>query len=93
MMEDKAMVTQTATPRRPGKRKTYAPAAAPAAEESGTTMEETGHAMAAFLDPSTRRAMVERAAYFRAERRGFAEGCALQDWLEAEAEIDAMLTR
>ena len=37
--------------------------------------------------------MIARAAYFRAERRGFADGCALQDWLEAEAEVDAKLSR
>jgi hypothetical protein len=35
--------------------------------------------------------MVARAAYFRAEQRGFASGSALQDWLEAEREIDALL--
>ena len=31
--------------------------------------------------------MVSEAAYYRAERRGFAEGYELDDWLEAEAEI------
>ena len=87
------MATQTATPRRHGKTKTYAPAATPATDESAATMEEPGRTTAAFLDPSARREMVEQAAYFRAERRGFAEGCALQDWLEAEAEIDALLSR
>jgi hypothetical protein len=30
---------------------------------------------------------VSRAAYFRAERRGFANGSPIQDWLEAEAEL------
>lgn len=37
-----------------------------------------------------RRHYVEVAAYFIAERRGFA-GDPLQDWLEAEAEIDRLL--
>ncbi|MBL8529882.1 MAG: DUF2934 domain-containing protein [Burkholderiales bacterium] len=34
--------------------------------------------------------MIAQAAYYRAERRGFAgdEGERQQDWLEAEAEID-----
>lgn len=49
--------------------------------------------------PSTRRAkksnpemrwqMIAEAAYYRAERRGFSDGGdAMQDWLEAEKEID-----
>ena len=32
--------------------------------------------------------MIAEAAYFRAERRGFQGGCPIQDWLEAEREID-----
>jgi hypothetical protein len=31
--------------------------------------------------------LVARAAYFRAEKRGFAPGGELQDWVEAEAEL------
>jgi hypothetical protein len=31
--------------------------------------------------------MIARAAYFRAEKRGFAPGNELQDWVEAEAEV------
>lgn len=37
--------------------------------------------------------MIARAAYYRAERRGFAPGYELEDWLEAEAEVDASLRR
>lgn len=33
--------------------------------------------------------MISTAAYFRAEKRGFEGGDEMQDWLEAEAEIDA----
>ncbi|HJS89425.1 MAG TPA: DUF2934 domain-containing protein [Steroidobacteraceae bacterium] len=43
------------------------------------------------LSESTRRAMVEQAAYLRAERRGFAPGGEVEDWLLAEAEVDALL--
>ncbi len=32
--------------------------------------------------------LIRTAAYFRAERRGFAPGGELDDWLEAEREID-----
>lgn len=38
-----------------------------------------------------RQQMIAEAAYYRAERRGFAGGDALRDWCEAEAEIDARL--
>lgn len=40
------------------------------------------------IDAEQRRAMIAQAAYFRAEKRGFAPGAELQDWLAAEAEID-----
>lgn len=34
-----------------------------------------------------RQQIIARAAYFRAEKRGFAPGGELQDWFEAEAEF------
>lgn len=40
------------------------------------------------LRAERRRARIAEAAYYRAERRGFAPGCEEQDWYEAEAEID-----
>jgi hypothetical protein len=39
------------------------------------------------LTESDRMRMVELAAFFRAERRGFAAGFEVEDWLAAEAEI------
>lgn len=38
-----------------------------------------------------RRQMIQAAAYFRAEKRGFPGGTELQDWIEAEAEVDQVL--
>jgi len=38
-----------------------------------------------------RRSMVAEAAYHIAERRGFAPGHEVEDWLHAEKEIDAAL--
>jgi hypothetical protein len=35
--------------------------------------------------------LIAEAAYYRAERRGFRPGGEMLDWLEAEAEIDALL--
>lgn len=36
--------------------------------------------------------MVATAAYFRAEKRKFSSGHEVEDWLAAEAEIDALLS-
>jgi hypothetical protein len=41
--------------------------------------------------PAMHRQMVAVAAYYRAERRGFAPGDPTADWLEAEAEIEQQL--
>jgi hypothetical protein len=35
--------------------------------------------------------LIQRAAYFKAERNGFAEGDDVQNWLEAEQEVDRLL--
>ena len=37
--------------------------------------------------------MISEAAYYRAEERGFQGGDPEQDWLDAEAEVDALLLR
>ena len=43
------------------------------------------------VSPEERHDMIATAAYYRAECRGFAEGCDQEDWLAAEAEIDQLL--
>lgn len=43
------------------------------------------------LDGRTVHALIAEAAYYRAERRGFAAGDPLRDWLEAEAEVRGRL--
>jgi archaellum component FlaC len=48
----------------------------------------SGHQGKNSLTPEQRYQMIAEAAYFHAEKRGFAGGDAMQDWLEAEAEID-----
>lgn len=40
------------------------------------------------ISPEKRQSMIATTAYYRAERRGFAPGCELEDWCAAEAEID-----
>jgi hypothetical protein len=46
---------------------------------------------AAGVPPEQRRNYVEVAAYHIAERRGFAPGNPLEDWVQAEAEIDRLI--
>jgi hypothetical protein len=43
----------------------------------------------ASIDPDSRRRLVAAEAYFRAERRGFASGHELEDWVAAEAAVDS----
>jgi hypothetical protein len=49
--------------------------------------------VASFVGPEQRAALIAEAAYFRAEKRGFAPGHEVEDWLAAEAEVDAKLMR
>src|ERR1700686_1127012 len=43
------------------------------------------------VDPDIRRQLVAAEAYFRAERRGFAAGNELEDWVAAELAVDMRL--
>jgi hypothetical protein len=43
------------------------------------------------ITPEERQRRIEEAAYLIAERRGFAGGDAVEDWLRAELEVDAQL--
>ena len=40
-----------------------------------------------------RHRMIETAAYYRAQKRGFSDGDPVADWFEAEREIEALLQR
>ena len=44
------------------------------------------------LSAELRRQMIAEAAYLRAERRGFSAGDPNEDWLEAEREVDLLLS-
>jgi hypothetical protein len=44
------------------------------------------------INPQIRHEMIASAAYYRAEKRGFSGGSELEDWLEAEAEVDRTLS-
>ena len=64
-------------------------------DESSATLNSGGanaaHSQPMAVTADERHDMIAVAAYFRAERRGFALGDAVKDWWEAAAEIDSML--
>jgi len=81
------------TSRHAGRRKappvppsTIAATAEPPADSAEPTVLQSSMA-----DVEARRQMIATAAYFAAERRGFAAGGEMDDWLGAEAEIDGRL--
>lgn len=49
---------------------------------------QTTTAVSTSIDPDVRRQLVAAEAYFLAERRGFAAGHELGDWIAAEAAVD-----
>jgi hypothetical protein len=66
------------------KRKPAAASRAKRATTSKTSPDVT-------VSDDVRRGMIAEGAYLRAERRGFAPGHEAEDWLAAEAEVDALL--
>jgi hypothetical protein len=50
---------------------------------------EAASAATSSIDPEVRRQMVAAEAYFRAERRGFAAGQEVEDWIAAESVVDS----
>ena len=74
----------------PGKAPAVRRAAAPKAPAKPTASAAPG-VPAASAAPVDRDEMVRVAAYFRALRRGFAPGYEVADWLEAQAEVDAII--
>ena len=73
------------------------PKAAPKAAPKVAPKAETGRPVrarakkTAMVSVEQRRNYVEVAAYHIAERRGFAPGDPLADWIQAEAEIDRLI--
>ena len=54
-------------------------------------VSSTSGGTSSIIPPDQRKHMIEIAAYYRAEHRGFQDGNPLQDWLEAEAEIERLM--
>lgn len=84
------MVTKRVSPGKKATRR--AAAAAPALTDSAAmAVLESAQSMTIdpkSIDPDVRRQLVAAKAYFLAERRGFAAGHELEDWVAAEAAVD-----
>lgn len=76
------------TPRAPAKSATPKSSKSAAPRKTARRSE----IVATVIDPDRRRALIARAAYFRAEKRNFAPGYEHEDWLAAESEVDTELT-
>jgi hypothetical protein len=81
----------TEPPQPPAPPADKAPARRRATPVSSAAAPQTGAPASVAVSEETRRAMIAQAAYLRAERRGFAPGGEAEDWLAAEAEVDALL--
>jgi hypothetical protein len=81
----------------PGKTTTKRKPAASAAELTDSSVfmvlesRQSEMLASASIDPDLRRRLVAAEAYFLAERRGFAAGNELEDWVTAEAAVDSRL--
>lgn len=68
------------------------PAVAAAPFRAPQARPEGGQAGSASITREQRQFMICEAAYYIAEHRGFEPGHDVDDWLEAEQQIDAVLT-
>jgi hypothetical protein len=88
------MVTKRVSPGKKTTKRKVATAAAELTDSAAMAVLESvpSEMMASTsMDPDVRRQLVAAEAYFRAERRGFAAGNELDDWVAAEAAVDMRL--
>jgi hypothetical protein len=62
-----------------------------ATRKAGAAISAAAPTFSQFVGPEQRAALIAEAAFFRAEKRGFAPGHEVEDWLAAESEVDADL--
>ncbi len=63
----------------------------PATLKPASPQTRSASAKSRTIDPDARQMMIAEAAYYLAEKRGFTPGGELQDWLDAEAQIETSL--
>ena len=62
-----------------------------AGDESPSTSAESEEQSHAPFDPDLRHRMITEAAYYLFAQRGYIDGYDVDDWLEAEAQIDDLI--
>jgi len=67
--------------------------AASAGDTKRPSTPKSSAAVTRSVSADQRHAMIAESAYRRAEARGFQGGDPMQDWLEGEREVDALLSR
>lgn len=88
------MVTKRVSPeKKPAKQKAVVevPVLTDSVAIAGMESRRSTAAIPESVDPNVRRQLVAAEAYFLAERRGFAAGNELEDWVAAEATVDMRL--
>ena len=87
----KSTATRAATRGKPGPPHSQPTRTTASAKVSARKRSVESQTASAKIAPEQRRELIAQAAYFIAERRGFAPGSDLEDWLQAEAEIEARM--
>ena len=86
-MANRPLMPEPSTERKAGRETGYTkPGARMPAPRQGTVGDTRTR-----LSPEERRRLIAETAYFIAERRGFATGWEIEDWLQAEAEVNRRL--
>ena len=84
------------------KSKSKKAAARPVVKKSGKLTSKAGNkpgkkkgtaVQAGNVSSTERQKMIELAAYLNAEKRGFSPGGEIQDWIEAEKQVDSFLQK
>jgi len=85
------MVAKRVSPdKKPTRRRAAAKSAPELTDSAAMVVQRTKQSVSA-VAPDLRRQLVAAEAYFRAERRGFAAGNELDDWVAAESAVDSRL--
>lgn len=87
----KISATPAATRGKPGPQQSHPARTTASAKVAPRRRSAEPQTASAKTAPEQRQQLIAQAAYFIAERRGFAPGNELEDWLQAEAEIEACM--
>jgi hypothetical protein len=85
------MVTKRVSPVKKARAKAVASELTDTAVMRVLESKESGTSVVTAIDPEARRRLVSAEAYFLAERRGFAAGNEVEDWVAAEAAVNSRL--